>query len=167
MPIKVNRDGQIVHRLAGSASVGNDKTVMLGYATVEQAGAVIKDDEVSDDFLKLVKDGEVDGVEYFGSEKAARESETPGSPEAQQPQSDQDLNPGRGGDDTSDDDGDEAEAPTVEYADDPDYDPDQHTQPKVLEYLEYASPEEVERVKGLESKGQNRQQIAAFEPQED
>jgi hypothetical protein len=117
MPVKIITDGQIVHRLSGKASTGSDKTVMLGYATVEPAGSVLQDDEVSDDFLELVKDGEVSGAEYYSDEEEAREAETPASPEAQQPQNDQSLNPGRG---------EPEQDPGQDYQDDPSFDPDQH-----------------------------------------
>jgi S-adenosylmethionine synthetase len=86
MPIKVITDGQIVHRLGGSASLGaGDRKVMLGYATVETAGAVLQDEEVSEEFLQLVKDGEVSGAEFYGDEKEAREADVPASPRLSSP----------------------------------------------------------------------------------
>lgn len=175
MTIRVIADGQIVHRLVGTASIGSDKTVRLGYATVEPAGTTIEDDEVSEDFLALVKDGQVTGVEYYSSEDDGPDEPepVPASPEAVPPQNDQSLNPAHDEPEQRQEaderagagsDGEPGSGQEPTYSDDPDYEPDRYNQPQVLEYLKGASPEEVERVKAVEAHGQNRQQIAAFEP---
>jgi hypothetical protein len=58
---------------------------MLGYATVETGRRVLQDDEVSEDFLQLVKDGEVSGAEFYSDEKEAREAECPRRPRPSSP----------------------------------------------------------------------------------
>lgn len=154
-PVRVITDGQIVDRSAGDAAIGNTgRSIALGFSRVEMAGAIIPDDEVDRGLLELVKSGDGPaGLVYFESEEDAEAQPVELSPEAQAPQNDQDLDPGR------DNDGSGQESA---YKDDPAYDPDKHVQAQVLEYLKGASPDEVERVKVAEADGQNRQQIAAY-----
>jgi hypothetical protein len=160
-PILITRDGQMVTRLAGNATVGTGKRVRLGYSTVETAGSLVHDDEVSERFLERVKNGEVAGARWFENDERARQEPLGATPEAQQPQNDQPLKPGGDtGDGGSGEAGEAGEG--VQYQDDPDYDPEDHIQADVLEYLKTASPDEVARVQKLEASGKGRDGIASY-----
>lgn len=163
-PVQVTLDGQMVSRFGSKAPLGRSgKVQRVGYSTIEMAGAVLDDDALDDYFLQQVKDGRVAGARYIETEQEGTPPvvDPPAdSPEAQPPQNDQALNPGR---DETDGSMPAVEESAPEYLDDPEFDPDDHVQAKVLEYLRSASPEEVERVKAVEADGQGRNQIAAYQ----
>jgi hypothetical protein len=159
-PVKVTRDGKLVNRIGGEAAVGlAGRKVVVGFSSIHTAGTVLRDEEVAPELLELVKDGEVRGLDYYEDEEEARSAPIPGSPEAQPPQNEPELNPANDGGGDGDD-GSEAGQDDL-------FDPDQHNQAAVLEYLKTASPEEVERVKAVEASGQGRQQIGAFKVPEE
>jgi hypothetical protein len=143
MPVRVNRDGQIVERVSGYADIGaSGRKVSLGSSEVMTLGTVLNDDQIADYLLEMVKNGECPGLTYLSEENA--DEPVPGVAKP---------------------------APAAGSAQGPDqvhdlYDPDENNQASVLEYLKDASPEEVARVKQAEARGQNRQQIASFKGSE-
>jgi hypothetical protein len=157
MPVKVIKDGQMVERLSGDASLGlGDRKVRVGYTTIEYAGAILADDQVDDQLLELVKDGEVPGLAYFDDEDEAREAGEPEPTPVPLSAADAAASVGVG----------LASEPDLAQDNPDEYDPSSYNQAQVLEYLADADDDEVERVQAAERSGQNRQGIAAYKRSE-
>lgn len=149
MTIRVDRDGKIVPIIQGTASVAG-KDVPLGFGEVTSAGRLLRDDQVEPDTLERIKAGDVAGLSWH-------ESDDPGPPPgAFEPEPSgtdaRGLGPSADGDDGG-------------ASSDPDlYDPSDHNQEEVLEYLKTADEAEAARVKDVESQGKGRQGIADYKP---
>ena len=134
--IRVEKTGLIVPLVQGYTEVAGRK-VALGYGEVKTAGVELRDDQVGEDLLERVKAGEVKGMAYY------KDGEDPPALPADASPSSQETDKRQASEE---------------------YDPSEYTQDSVLNYLETASADEVERVKAVEAEGQNRKKIAEFKP---
>jgi hypothetical protein len=82
MPVRVLKDGQMVDRLGGYTGIGpTGKKTYSGYTTVESANAVLKDEDVADHLLELVKAGDHPGLAYISDEDSEDDDESSPDPE--------------------------------------------------------------------------------------
>lgn len=137
MSIRVDRDGKIVPLFQGTTLV-HGNPVPIGFSEVMHAGTVLTDDQVEPDLLERIKADEVTGLSWH-------EEDDPGPP------------PGAFSADVPEVPGGAAGANADTF------DPGDHNQEAVLEYLKDADEAEVIRVQEAEAGGQNRQKIANFE----
>jgi len=166
MSIQVTRDGQIVPIWQGLAPVAG-RDVPLGYSEVFLAGAELQDEQVTEDLLELVKKGEVPGLRHFSGDAPALDAlPVPDKDSGRGPA----FDPDRAAEVAEERDKLDAENLRAEAQagdGDGEYDPSEYTQEQVLNYLETADKDEVERVQAIEADGQNRKKIREFEPKEE
>lgn len=190
MPVKIERDGFIIHLDRGVQLLANGAELPITESRVTEAGHSFPDDVVADYVLeaaKAARPGDGSPVSYVtqeeldevgtpaesGAEPApAQESDEVAALREQLAEAQSQRDAALAQAETEREDAerrldelaksiDAGTAPETEP-----FHPANHNQEEVLDHLKDADADEVARVKALEEDGQKRQKIMAFEPKE-